>query len=234
MFLSSTVKQLKNELILIQLPRWVVLLFVILMMIAMMVYPGGQIHNDASIGYSFTNNFFSDLGTHTSYNGSPNFLSMGLFMIALTLVGITFSIYYVTLPQLFSNDTLNYRLATLGSFFGFLGSVCLIGTGFTPADLVLDEHVFFANNIFYSFCVTALCYTVAIFRSSQFDNQMALGYGIFFMLIVLYIGVLEFGDSPRSNPTALKIQVVTQKIIVFVFCLSIAHQTIGLKRSNQV
>lgn len=200
----------------------------------MVVYPGGHIHNDQSITYSFTHNFFSDLGVHTSYNGTPNYLSMGIFIIALTMVGVTFILFYLALPQLFINESHNYKLALFGSIFGCLGGLCLIGTGLTPADLVLDEHIFFANNIFYAFAGTALFYTIAIFRSPKFENQMALGYGIFFLLIVLYISVLELGESPRANETALIFQVVTQKLIVFVFCVSIAFQTIGLKRSNQV
>jgi len=200
----------------------------------MWVYPGGHIHNHLSLGYSFTLNFFSDLGVHTAYNESPNFLSMGIFIIALTFVGLTFTVFYMGLPQLFTENKLNYKLATLGSIFGCMGGVCLIGTAFTPADLVLDPHIFFANNIFYAFAATAFFYMVAIFKSDKFPNQMALGYGLFFLSIVLYITVLEFGESPRSNQTALIFQVVTQKLIVFIFCISIPLQTVGLDRSGVV
>lgn len=205
------------------------MIFILLQIIAMAVYPGGTIHDESTVGYSFLMNFFSDLGTTTAYNGEPNFLSMALFIIGLTFVGITFSLYYLALPQLFMENALNYRIAILGSIFALGGSIGFIGTGLTPSDLDLDLHIYFANNIFYCFMVTALCYTIVIFRSSVLEKKYALGYGIFFASILLYVGVLEFAPPARLNQSALFFQVVTQKLIVLIFCLTIVSQTFGLK-----
>tara|TARA_B100000029_G_scaffold95768_1_gene85851 strand:+ start:5130 stop:5885 length:756 start_codon:yes stop_codon:yes gene_type:complete len=227
-------KLLANQGLLVIIPRIVVATFVILQILGMIFYPGGTIHNNLTIGYSFTENFFSDLGTYKAYNGEPNFLSMGIFIIALTLVGVTFAVYYFALPQLFQDDRINYRLAVMGTLFAFGGSIGLIGTGLTPADLVLDPHIFFANNIFYCFLITALCYTVVIYRSDIIERKYAWGYGAFFLMIGLYVGVLEFGPPPRSSQPALIFQVVTQKLIVLVFCLSIVYQTFGFSKLSQI
>ena len=227
MFDNSFLQTLKNKTFLVTIPRIAVFIFIGLQITGMLLYPGGTIHDDSTVGYSFTRNFFSDLGTYAAYNNEPNFLSMALFIISLTLVGTTFMLYYLALPQLFKEDPLNYKLSILGTIFAIGGSIGLIGTGLTPADLVLDTHIFFANNIFYCFMITALCYTIVIYRSDILDKKYALGYGLFFVLIVLYVGVLEWGPPPRSSQPALIFQVVTQKGIVLAFCLSVVYQTFG-------
>ncbi len=230
MFKHPKIKCLANRGLLVITPRIVVAAFIILQILGMVFYPGGTIHNTNTIGYSFTENFFSDLGTYTAYNGEPNFLSMGIFIISLTLCGLTFTVYYFALPQFFKSNALNYRLAVVGTIFSMGGSIGLIGTGLTPADLVLDPHIFFSNNIFYCFLVTALCYTIVIYRTDVIEKKYALGYGAFFIMIGFYVAVLEFGPPPRSSQVALVFQVITQKLIVVVFCSSIFFQTFGFSK----
>ncbi|MBL51169.1 MAG: hypothetical protein CMG57_04345 [Candidatus Marinimicrobia bacterium] len=230
MFKHPKIKILANRGLLVIIPRIVVAAFIILQILGMVFYPGGTIHNNTTVGYSFTENFFSDMGTHTAYNGEPNFLSMGIFIISLTLCGLTFAVYYFALPQFFKSNVLNYRLAVFGTIFSIGGSIGLIGTGLTPADVVLDPHIFFSNNIFYCFLVTALCYTIVIYRTDVIEKKYALGYGAFFIMIGLYVAVLEFGPPPRSSQVALVFQVITQKLIVVVFCSSIFFQTFGFSK----
>ena len=234
MFNHPKIQFLRNRYILVIIPRVMVAIFVILQIISMTVYPGGTIHDEAAVGYSLSNNFFSDLGIYTAYNGEPNYLSMSLFIISLIFVGITFIFYYMTLPQFYYENTFNYNLSILGTLFSFGGSIGLIGTALTPADLVLDMHVFFANGIFQCFMITALCYTIVIFRSNVFEKKYAWGYGIFFILIALYVGVLEWAPPPRTSQPALVFQVITQKLIVLTFCLSIVYQTFGVSKSKNL
>jgi len=232
MFNHPKIQFLRNRFILVLIPRIMVTIFVILQIIGMIVYPGGTIHDESAVRYSLSNNFFSDLGLYTAYNGEPNYLSMSLFIISLTLVGITFIFYYLTLPQLYQEDSVNFKLSILGTLFAFGGSIGLIGTALTPADLELDMHVFFANGIFQCFMITALCYTIVISRSNIFEKKYAWGYGIFFILIALYVGVLEWAPPPRSSQPALVFQVITQKLIVLTFCLAIVYQTFGVSKSK--
>ncbi len=198
----------------------------------MSLYPGGTMFNFESEGYTFSENFFSDMGAYTARNGELNYLSMILFSFSLSIVGVTFILYYFTLPLVFSSDKLNYLLALIGTLFAFVGSVCLIGTGLTPSDLVLESHQFFANNIFYSFLITSFFYMIAILRSNQIEKKYAIGYFIFFLSIFIYVGILNFGPSADLNNSALIFQVVSQKLIVFVFVFSVLHQTFGFYKLN--
>ena len=230
MFKHPIISLLNKNYILVLLPRIVLVIFVLLQILGMMLYPGGTIHNSNTLGYSFTENFFSDMGAYAARNSEPNYLSMILFSFSLTIVGITFFFYYLVLPQIFGNNKLNYFLTSIGTLFAFGGSFCLIGTGMTPSDLVLSSHVFFANNIFHCFLMTALFYTIVIFRSKFLKQKYAIGYGIFFLSIFIYVGVLQYGPSANTGQEALIFQVLSQKMIVFVFCCTIFHQTFGLEK----
>jgi len=234
MFKLPIIYFLNKNYILVLLPRIVLVIFVLLQITGMIFYPGGTIHNPDTIGYSFTENFFSDMGAYAARNSAPNYLSMILFSVSLTIVGITFFFYYLVLPQILGNTKLDYILASIGTVFAFGGSICLIGTGITPTDLVFNAHVFFANNIFHCFLITSLFYTIVIFRSQLLEKKYAIGYGIFFISIFIYVGVLQFGPSVNTGQEALIFQVVAQKMIVLVFCFTIFHQTFGLEKFEKL
>ena len=230
MFYNSIVSLINERRILIFIPRLVSILFIILQFLGMLVYPGGTIHDIDTNGYSFTSNFFSDMGAYSARNGAPNYLSMILFSLSLMLVGVTFVFYYLVLPKIMGNNKINYILSWIGTFFAFCGSICLVGTGLTPTDLVFDAHVFFANNIFHSFLITAFCYSIVIFRSNVLDKRYAIGYALFFISIFLYVVILQFGPSVNTGQSALVFQVVAQKMIVVIFCLTVVHQTFGFNK----
>jgi len=222
-------KILSRDTRLIVIPRISTVLFIFFQITGMLLYPGGTMYNKEAKGYTFTENFFSDMGAYAARNGDPNYLSMIFFSSSLTIVGVTFILYYLTIPSLFRNDRLSYFISLLGSLFAIAGSLCLIGTGLTPSDLVLESHKFFANNIFYSFLFTSFFYTYLIFNSNTIKKRYAIGYLFFFVSIFIYVGVLNYGPSADLNNSALIFQVVSQKLIVFVFIFSVLHQTFGFE-----
>ena len=217
---------------LVTAPRIAALLFILLQLLGMRAYPGGTMYDASSQGYSFSKNFFSDMGAYAARNGDPNYFSMILFSMSLTIVGITFISYYLLLPRLMGRDRINFILAWAGTLFAIGGSVCMIGTGFTPSDVVFAPHVFFANNIFHCFLVTALLYTIVIFRSDGLQKRYAIGYAMFFLSIFIYVMILQYGPSANSGEAALIFQVLSQKVIVIVFCFSVVHQTFGFSKSG--
>ena len=110
MFYRLILSTFDTRTILIVIPRVVSIFFVIFQGLGMMSYPGGTIHDLSTIGYSFTLNFFSDMGAYAARNGDPNYLSMIFFSISLILVGVTFTLYYLVLPKVFGNNNRNYYL----------------------------------------------------------------------------------------------------------------------------
>ena len=59
--------------------RFVTIFFVVAVIIASYFYPGGNIHDTAQSGYSFTHNFLSDLGGLESHSGEDNIISSIFF-----------------------------------------------------------------------------------------------------------------------------------------------------------
>ena len=214
---------------LIELPRLALGVFIVLNIIAILSYPGGTYIDHTTIGYSFTRNFLSDLGRTFSFSEEVNFLSAQLFNMSLILAGVIFAGFYLHVRKVFSADNLR-TLALIGSFFGVLGGFSLVGVGLTPADIYLDLHIICATWLFRFFFVASLCYSMVIFRHSKFENKYAMGYLIFTFSILLYIITSELGPDPKINQFALTVQVVSQKMILFILMAAIYIQTIGLKK----
>ena len=225
----NNMNNIKKNPWLISLPRIVLVVFIFFNIIAMLAYPGSTYQNNISPGYSFTQNFLSDLGRTLSYSGEINFLSAQLFNMSVILAGFVFSFFYLYVRKIFSGN--NQRILSLfGSIFGILGGLCLAGVGLTPADLYLDIHIIFATWLFRFFFVASFCYSVVIFRDIKFENKYATGYLLFSVSILLYIVISELGPDPKISMFALTLQVISQKIILFIFMASIYMQTLGLKK----
>ena len=204
-------------------------LFIIFNIISMFIYPGSTYLDNLSPGYSFTRNFLSDLGRTMSYSEEINFLSAQLFNMSLIFAGGVFSCFYLNVWRVFSADNQKI-LALIGSIFGVLGGLSLIGVGLTPADLYLDFHIICATWLFRFFFVASVCYSFVIFRHSQLKNKYAGGYLVFTFSILLYILISELGPDPKISQFALILQVVSQKVILLIFMASIYIQTLGLKK----
>ena len=120
-------------------------LFILLTTLAMFFYPGGQGDNLAARGYSFTENFFSDLGRAEALNGRPNPVASLLFIAALTLAGLGMALFFLAFEQFFRRDRLTRLLAWTGSGLGVVAAAAFIGVAFAPAD---------ANPVWHYRCVT--------------------------------------------------------------------------------
>ena len=206
------------------MPRYAIFIFVLFNFFAMIFYPGGTINDPNTIGYTFTENFFSDLGNSISYSGKSNTISFILFNFSLSLCGLTFIILFYLIKPAFNPSLLTF-LATL---FGVLGGISCIGVAFTPANLLLDAHIFFAHGIFRGLCISSLLYSILIFKNNNINNKYAYGFIAFGFMVLIYILISELGPNPRENPDALKLQVVSQKAITLWLFLSIYFYSIGL------
>ena len=215
---------MKTKFWILEMPKYSIALFVILNILAMVFYPGGNIHDPEQIGYVFTRNFFSDLGTTVSYSGAHNTVSCILFNTSLCICGFTFIVLFYKVKNLFKLKA----LSNLATFFGIMGGVSFIGVAFTPADLLLDPHILFAHGIFRSLLIASILFTILIFKTKDFDNKYGYGFIVFGIMVLAYVLVSEFGPDPRSNPTALLMQVISQKIIALWLLISIYIYSLGL------
>jgi len=199
--------------------RIIPIVFTIGILISMYFYPGGNIHDPLQTGYSFTHNFLSDLGGMKARSGASNIVSSYIFnacMISFFLGGIAF--LYV--PGLFKNDRTNYYLALIGSMFFFMGASFFAGVGFTPHDLYLDQHIFFAINGFRLMVPAGIFYLIVLLRS---PIKKSYSFVTLFFLLSTFSYVLYqlLADSPLISIEAMIMQAIMQKLITFVHLLSI-------------
>ena len=204
-------------------------IFILFNILAILMYPGGTYSNSASHGYSMGFNFLSDLGRTISFSNNNNFISSFLFNSSLILSGIVFVMFFFKVQNIFQKET-SKHIITIGSFGGICGGIALVGVGATPSDLYLNLHIIFATWLFRFFLISALSYSIIIWQSALIENKYALGYFVFTIAILIYIIISEFGPSPKSSTFALNLQVVSQKIILFIFLIAIYVQTLGIQK----
>ena len=208
---------------LVTIPRYSILSFFSLMAISMFTYGGGTMNNLDAIGYSFTRNFFSDLGKFVP----NNIISMILFTTALMVSGLSFMAYFYNMMRIFKEKSTYAVIAKVGLAVGIYGALCFIGVGFTPHNLLNDPHMFFVNGAFRSFFISAFLLTIAMYKDDRFENRYALGYLGFALSIFIYILILEFAPNPKISDFYLIFNVVSQKIIVLIFMISVLYQSGG-------
>lgn len=215
---------------LINAPRATLGIFIILNIMATTFYKGGTYHNLNSPGYSFFNNFLSDLGRVISHSGHINFHASLCFNMAMLLAGFTLIMFFLSTPQLFNGEKKGiYKTSKLASFFGILGSLSMIGVGFTPSDIFFEPHVLFAHWLFRLLFLSSFLISICIYKSQGFANKYAFGYIVFAIIILSYVLFNELGPSPRTSSWALYLQVISQKIILLCFLMSVVIQTKGIE-----
>lgn len=219
-----------------QLVMWGCGQFIVLTVIAMFIYPGGTKFDPGAAGYSFFNNFFSELGFTVTRGGIVNPIAAPLFFIALTSAGLGLAFYFVISLQFFWHTRLLRILSILGSIAGIVSGLAYVGIAFTPANLLPDPHRDFVLLAFRAFLPAVLFYLVAIFIHRDYPNRYAVVYLIFAGLLAAYIMLITRGPDV-DTAQGLMIQATGQKIIVYAAIITISIQSWGASKlvgQNQV
>ena len=212
------------------LPLLALFIFIGFILLSIPFYPGSTYLEYTTVGYSFFNNFLSDLGRTITHGGSQNFISAFFFNNAMFISGILFLLFYIFLPEYFYSESFLNKIAKFASSLGVLGSISFCFVGLTPADLYLQNHIFFANNIFYLSFPCALLYSIIIIKSKNLSSIYGIGYFLFSIPLLLYIFILEFGPNIKTE-FGLIVQATSQKIITLFFIMSTFMLSIGIKKN---
>jgi hypothetical protein len=130
-------------------------LFIILTAVAMYFYPGGTTFDRQSHGYSFINNYFSDLGRTVSLSGANNYLSLVFFTIALGIVGLSQLIFYVREYFLLNNSKV---LKPIALAFGLMSVIGLFFVGYYPSNIDYKSHIIAVHLWLLSFLAYIIIY----------------------------------------------------------------------------
>ena len=231
--------------------------FFLFNIIAISQYPGYDkcsffdSKNCKSDKYSFTLNFFSELGsinTNTDddyppineggYNNKKNTVSMILFNGSLIVVGLVIIVFYQFFYKLFilkkdSKESMLY--SKICRYLGVITGIMFAGVGIAPHDLNFTWHVIFANGAFSALLPLSILHTMSFKKSKHINAKYAYGYILFCLALSSYLYIIFFG--PQIAPglafteNELILQVVAQKAIILTFVVAMVYQTQGIRRS---
>jgi hypothetical membrane protein len=181
--------------------------YIILIFVAMLFYAGGTGDNPNIKGYSFWKNSLSDLGRTVAYSGQTNIISMIIFTITLSLWGFSLIPFFSVLPNYANEDSIDKKLSYIGSFFGVLSGICLMGIAFTPDDILDGPHMIFVYIGYTSLVLTGLFYSITFYRNDNIPRIYAYLFAIFAIVqfITSIFGLIGLGSSGTLLATSQKI-----------------------------
>ena len=223
----------------ITLPLASIVLYIFLLAAAMVSYNGGNTIDHHGIGYSFSLNFLSDLGRVSGYGGQNNTLSFYSFNLSLAIIGIAFLTYFLFLPSLHNSNPRSFLFSRIGSFFGCFSSICFAGVGMTPADTLLDMHIFFANWVFRSMCIAVLFYALTFIFLSKNNLFLSLLFLLSGIVVLAHIVIADIDMAVyMSNPHYARVMSQKAAVIAMIFMVplmaiinmtQLREQTINLR-----
>ena len=194
--------------------------------LAMVYYPGGTSIDNNRVGYSFFENFFSDLGMVRTYSGESNALSQFLFASALILVGIVLIIFFLLMVSYFNESKPERISSRIGSSAGFLAGIACIGIAAAPWDLHLDIHLIFVFVLSFALLVVFISCFIAIFNNKSYPNLFALVLGAYALVLAVYIALIMMGPDVETT-SGLRVMATGQKILIYSGMLCLFIQILG-------
>ena len=145
--------------------------FLCLSVWAMHWYPGGTMEDHQTAGYSFYENFLSDLGMTKAWSGQPNPTASLLFNTALVVLGLSIIPFFLFLPSHAPDQSETLRIA---SMFGVVSALAVVGIGLSPFDVHPDAHVAALVLWVMSLSSTAVLHFGALWASRECSQILAL------------------------------------------------------------
>ena len=203
--------------------------FVLILIIAMLIFPGGNMYDLDTNRYSFFQNFISHLGRENTPSGKPNPVNFYMFKFGIYLVSFSFVVFFSNYFILFKENLLSYKLSVLAAVFVFLAAIAFVFIGFFSADPEsIKTHLLFVRISFHLFLAASVLQTIAIWINQNMTTRMFRSYLFFTLALIAYNLFVEFGPRPGMSLIALLLQVTAQKIIAITFIVNFYVQSIEI------
>ena len=213
--------------------------YVVAVVIAILLYPGGNHIELDQVGYSLHKNFLSELGFHKTMSGDLNFFSSFFWntaMYMLLLQGVAF----LFIPNLFRENRYSFAFACLGTLFMFPACIFFVGVALTPGDIFFDAHIFTTKTAFNLYTVSIFFYVLA-FISSSLSNYYTSGAILLLIAVSVYSYYLSGYqpiDAIKDRELYLEVytmdllifNVVLQKVIISLMIITIITFSFGLNK----
>lgn len=209
------------------------LIFLIGTSISMIFYGGGHFCDPSNPGYSFSYNYFSDLGTSVSWTGKSNMISMIIFMISICCLGIGMILFFMVLPQNIKKVKLAKKFSKLGSIQGILSGTCAIGVGFAPGDLMPLWHGIIAIFLYIFLAGASIFFGIAFLKEKSIPKLNSFIFLVFGVFTVLLIVIVLFGCS--TDPCVNHVcGAIMQKITMYLWIATYLFEANYLKKMVKI
>lgn len=204
------------------------------MILSMIFYPDGisATGYNGFDGYSFWNNFISDLGMTQTFGGEPKAASSILLFIGLLILSIGGTIFYLlafSVLGIKEEENDNSMLAAIGSTIGIIGNILLLGVSLFPKDTELLLHEITSVAFFLLSFIAVLIYNrIIILRKDISNKYTILGY-IFVVCGLIYAIVPKLIIPHFDNESQSIFKPASQKIAVISLLLAMINYIILVK-----
>jgi len=217
-------RSLENLLFFI-LPILSIIIFIICVLLGALAYEGGNRLDLNASGYSFSNNFLSDLGRIKSISGIKNSVPYFCFNGSLIILSVIFSFFFLYLPCLYDESARVQSISRIGSSFGFLASICFAGVALTPTDLFFSSHIFFANWLYRLLCLSMFFYSFVYILMEKKNILFSIIFCLIGLVVTFKIILSDFGLANLfSEPHTIR--VLAQKIASIALVIGVPMMTI--------
>ncbi|WP_149752975.1 hypothetical protein [Rubripirellula obstinata] len=199
----------------------------VLIHLAMEFYAGGTAWDRSTLGYSWSQNFLSDLGREYLPDHRPNRVASQVFQLAMTLGGVGLAFHMACLPRLFTVRIARY-FALAACVSGFIAAWFFVRVGWTPIDWHYEAHQRFAMSAFILLGFTAGCYATALLRQKDYPRRFGrlLLLLCFLTAMQITLRVLDDGRIVLGTDWLLR-QVLMQKLLFYSAALTMLYQIRG-------
>lgn len=196
--------------------------FLVLTGIAMLVYPGGKYFDHNSIGYSFFENFYSDLGRFKTFSGGSKIASTIFFIAGVLQISFFLSLFIRTFVNKILPKDKCIKTKFIAKYSIYCYSILLTLTALTPYDKKMLFHALFANFSFLMMMIASATISYLIYKNNKIPKNIAILFLLYSVLLLVYIYMLFTiplllpNADPYYHPTAQKI-VVFSMIFLFIY-----------------
>jgi hypothetical protein len=206
--------------------RYAAIQFVVLSALAMALYAGGTWFDPSARRYQLAHNFLSDLGATHSFSGRANYAAMAAFAIALVSVGAALSAFAWSWRELATRSRAR-SMGVASALLGTASGAAFAAIAFAPIDHALDVHNALVVAAFGLLLGYVVCLTVVMWRNAV--GRLAINV-MYVALVGAYVA-LVVAHPQHGTERGVVMQVIGQKIVVYVSMLHVIYLTTAIRRS---
>ena len=217
-----------NDVLFLRRTRWAGATALLLFWIATLTYPGGTSLNPEAIGYSFSQNFLSDLMSSVAWNGQRNRVSAVLAGAGMAMFAATFVAHGLFITGMWPPVGRHAWTAVAAMTAGTVACLGLVGVALAAPDRWLTLHLLFVTLSLAGGVAACLLLSVSVWRNRTLPRGIAVScFGAALALVALF--AMRWGP-PITTPRGLTMQVVAQKAAALVSLALFFYQNVRMER----